>query len=116
MRTPQQRSVSTLPSDAYRLLPPELDHAQSNIPNLPEAQTDLLAADTWISTMTKMAEKHGISKQFGGCVSSMFLHSVTLPSVRRTPPIAELLAAFRCLAVYIRLLFWISSWDNDWDR
>ena len=50
--------------------------------------------------MTKMAEKHGISKQFGGCVSSMFLHSVTLPSVRRTPPIAGLLATeFCCLTI-----------------
>ena len=31
--------------------------------------------------MTNAAAKHGISKQFGGCVSSMFLHSVTLQSV-----------------------------------
>ena len=99
MSTPQQRSVNTLPSDADRLLPPELDHAQSNIPNLPEAQTDLLAADTWISTMTKMAEKHGISKQFGGCVSSMFLHSVTLPSVRRTPIAAPPLPSSWLLSV-----------------
>ena len=60
----------------------KLDHAQSNIPNLPQAQTDLSAADTWLTTMTNAAAKHGISKQFGGCVSSMFLHSVTLPSVK----------------------------------
>lgn len=52
------------------------------VPNLPEAQTDLYAADTWLTTMTNTAAKHGISKQFGGCVSSMFLHSVTLPSVK----------------------------------
>ena len=58
----------------------KLDHAQSNIPNLPQAQTDLLAADTWLTTMANAAAKHGISKQYGGCVSSMFLHSVTLPS------------------------------------
>jgi hypothetical protein len=58
----------------------KLDHAQSNIPNLAQAQTDLLAADTWLTTMTNAAAKHGISKQYGGCVSSMFLHSVTLPS------------------------------------
>lgn len=31
--------------------------------------------------MTNAAAKHGVSKQFGGCVSSMFLHSVTLQSV-----------------------------------
>jgi hypothetical protein len=59
----------------------KLDHAQSNIPNLPEAQTDLYATATWLSTMTEAAAKHGISKQFGGTVSSMFLHSVTLASV-----------------------------------
>ena len=52
------------------------------VPNLPEAQTNLYAADTWLTTMTNVAAKHGISKQFGGCVSSMFLHSVTLPSVK----------------------------------
>lgn len=54
----------------------------TTVPNLPEAQTDLYAADTWLTTMTNVAAKHGISKQFGGCVSSMFLHSVTLPSVK----------------------------------
>lgn len=32
----------------------KLDHAQSNIPNLPQAQTDLLAADTWLTTMANM--------------------------------------------------------------
>lgn len=56
--------------------------ATSTVPNLPEAQTNLYAADTWLTTMTSVAAKHGISKQFGGCVSSMFLHSVTLPSVK----------------------------------
>ena len=69
------------------LIPPVLIRATSAtwctvVPNLPEAQTDLYAADTWLTTMTNVAAKHGISKQFGGCVSSMFLHSVTLPSVK----------------------------------
>ena len=44
-------------------------------------QRDLYTVDTWLTTMTNAAAKHGISKQFGGCVSSMFLHSVSLPSV-----------------------------------
>ena len=59
----------------------KLDHAQSQVPNMIVTQRDLYTVDTWLTTMTNAAAKHGISKQFGGCVSSMFLHSVSLPSV-----------------------------------
>ena len=59
----------------------KLDHAQAQVPDMRITQRELNTVDTWLSTMTRAAAKHGISKQFGGAVSSMFLHSVTLPSV-----------------------------------
>jgi hypothetical protein len=65
----------------WGLLAFKLDHTQQQIPTMIATQSDVNAAGSyWLKTMTNAAAKHGIGKMYGGAVSSMFLHSTTLPS------------------------------------
>ena len=64
----------------WGLLAFKLDHAESQVPDMNVTQRELATVDTWLSTMANSAAKHGVYKQYGGCVPMMMLHSVTLPS------------------------------------
>ena len=64
----------------WGLLTFKLDHTQTQVPDMNVTQNDVATVDTWLTTMTNTAAKHGVYKQFGGCVPAMMLHSVTLPS------------------------------------
>jgi hypothetical protein len=58
----------------------KLDHTQQQVPDMAAMQQTVGAVDVWLSTMAASAAKHGVVKFYGGCVPSMILHSVTLPS------------------------------------
>ena len=70
-----------LNSSKWGLLAFKLDHTQQQIPTMVATQSNVNAAGSyWLKTMTNAAAKHGIGKMYGGAVSSMFLHSTSLPS------------------------------------
>ena len=58
----------------------KLDHTQQQVPDMNATQQSVGAVDTWLTTMANTAARYGIQKFYGGCVPSMILHSVTLPS------------------------------------
>lgn len=64
----------------WGLLTFKLDHTQTQVPDMNVTQNKVGTVDTWLTTMTNTAAKHGVYKQFGGCVPAMMLHSVTLQS------------------------------------
>ena len=53
----------------WGLLTFKLDHTQTQVPDMNVTQNRVGTVDTWLTTMTDTAAKHGIYKQFGGtCV------------------------------------------------
>lgn len=55
----------------------KIDHTQQQIPDMAFTQEIGKAAE-WLTNQAKAASNHDIAKQYGGCVPSMILHSVTL--------------------------------------
>ena len=57
-----------------------VDHSQQQQPKMRYLMTTLGATETWLREMADAAARHGISKQYGGHISSGFLHSAALPN------------------------------------
>ena len=58
----------------------KLDHTQQQMPNTQFLLTHIGATEKWLRGMAMAAAKYGIAKQYGGHISSAFLHSLQLPN------------------------------------
>lgn len=58
----------------------KLDHTQTQIPGTASLMRDVDAAGEWLSSFSRVMERHGLLKMVGGHTINAFLHSVTLPS------------------------------------
>ena len=58
----------------------KLDHSQQQVPQTRYLLETPGAAATWMREMASAAAKHNITKQYGGHISSGFLHSAMLPN------------------------------------
>ena len=60
----------------------KLDHSQQQMPNQDYLLRTLGSTEAWLREMARAAERHGVDKQYGGHISSGFLHSAFLPNAR----------------------------------
>jgi len=58
----------------------KLDHSQQQMPAMAYLLTTPGSTASWLTDMATAAQRHGVAKQYGGHISSGFLHSVTLPN------------------------------------
>jgi hypothetical protein len=58
----------------------KLDHAQQQAPAMNATMRHLGATADWLKAMADAAARHGVDKQYGGHMSSAFLHSTLLPN------------------------------------
>ena len=58
----------------------KLDHTQTQMPAMNATMRALGATANWLRAMADAAARHGVDKQYGGHLSSAFLHSTTLPN------------------------------------
>jgi hypothetical protein len=61
----------------------KLDHSQQQMPHMQSLITRVGATEKWLRGMAIAAARHGISKQYGGHISSAFLHSLQLPNANQ---------------------------------
>ena len=53
----------------------KLDHTQQQMPNMNYTMRNLGVTEAWLRGMADAAARHGVDKQYGGHISSAFLHS-----------------------------------------
>ena len=58
----------------------KLDHTQTQMPAMEATMRHLGVTAAWLRAMADAAARHGVDKQYGGHLSSAFLHSTTLPN------------------------------------
>lgn len=56
----------------------KLDHSQEQMPDMNYTLQNVGVTETWLRSMAEAAQKHGVNKQYGGHISSGFLHSLRL--------------------------------------
>ena len=73
----------------------KLDHTQSQMPNMQSLITRIGATEKWLRGMAIAAAKHGVAKQYGGHISSAFLHSLMLPNANQARVSDDYIPAIR---------------------
>ena len=69
------KGMAAVGLDTYKL-----DHSQQQMPDMNYLLTTVGATAGWLADMANAAARHGVHKQYGGHISSGFLHSVQLPN------------------------------------